>query len=300
VNGSVFEPVELAAVVALVVEAEVVEAVGVELDVVAAGAGVVLGAVVVVVEPWCEPPSGSTYCWSPADGPVARAAAGARMTSAPNRQRAVIRFFILSTLRVLQDMRLLAFSDLHRDRSAARRLVELAGSADIIVGAGDFASFRLGLASTIDSLRGISGPTILVPGNHESDSSLKRACSGWDAASVLHGQGTSVGGVEFFGLGGACPPTPFPWSFDLSEEEAESRLEKCPEGAVLISHSPPRGHLDEAFGRNLGSESVLQAIEARRPALVLCGHIHEAWGRESRIGETRIVNLGPEGRWFEL
>ncbi len=62
VNGSVFEPVELAAVVAVAVEAEVVEAVGVELDGVAAGGGVVLGAVVVVVEPWCEPPSGSTYC----------------------------------------------------------------------------------------------------------------------------------------------------------------------------------------------------------------------------------------------
>ena len=64
------------------------------------------------------------------------------MASAPNRQRAVIRFLILSTSRVLQEMRLLAFSDLHRDRSAARRLTRMAAEADVVVAAGDFATRR--------------------------------------------------------------------------------------------------------------------------------------------------------------
>ena len=31
---------------------------------------------------------------------------------------------------------------------------------------------------------------------------------------------------------GGVPPTPFPWSFDLSEDEAAAKLESCP--AVLI------------------------------------------------------------------
>jgi Icc-related predicted phosphoesterase len=69
---------------------------------------------------------------------------------------------------------------------------------------------------------------------------------------------------------------------------------------VLIVHSPPKGHVDEAHGRSLGSEAILRTIERTRPPLALCGHIHNAWGQQSRLGRTRIVNLGPEGLFFEL
>ena len=197
-------------------------------------------------------------------------------------------------------MRILAFSDLHRDRRRARRLVQMAGEADVVVGAGDFASFRLGLDRTIDSLREIDVPVILVPGNNESDNALWRASGGWPSAVVLHGSGRVIDGVPFFGLGGGVPPTPFPWSFDLSEEEADARLAECPDGAVLAVHSPPSGYVDEAFGRHLGSEAILRAIERRRPRLVVCGHIHQAWGQEARIGETRVVNVGPEGAFLDV
>lgn len=197
-------------------------------------------------------------------------------------------------------MKLLAFSDLHRDRDAARRLVDMAAEADVVIGAGDFASFRLGLGSLIDDLRAIERPVVLVPGNNETDSALWRACRGWETATVLHGQGITVGGADFFGLGGGCPPTPFPWSFDVSEDEAESMLAGCPVGAVLISHSPPKGHVDEAFGRHFGSEAVLRAVKRCRPRLVVCGHIHQRWGEESFLDQTRIANVGPRGRWFEV
>lgn len=146
-------------------------------------------------------------------------------------------------------MRLLAFSDLHRNRDRAKQIVEMATEADVVIGAGDFATWRLGLTSTIDALRPISKPTLLVPGNNETDSALWRA---------------------------------------------------CPEGAVLIVHSPPKGHVDEVHGRSLGSRAVLRAIESKRPALALCGHIHGSWGREAKVGETRVVNVGPEGMFFEV
>jgi uncharacterized protein len=197
-------------------------------------------------------------------------------------------------------MRLLAFSDLHRDRRRAERLVELAADADVVIGAGDFASMRLGLMSTIDALRPITAPTILVPGNNETDTALWRACGGWESATVLHGAATTVGEVEFFGLGGGVPPTPFPWSFDLSEEDAGAKLRDCPPGAVLVVHSPPKGHVDRAFGRNLGSRAILEAIEQKRPPVAVCGHIHQAQGQESRIGATRVVNAGPDGVWLEV
>jgi uncharacterized protein len=197
-------------------------------------------------------------------------------------------------------MKLLAFSDVHRDCEQAARLVELAREADIVLGAGDYATMHQGLESTIDVLSAISRPAALVPGNAESDTELWQACAGWPSAHVLHGQALQMEGVQIFGLGGGIPPTPFPWSFDLSEDEAAARLESCPEGAVLIVHSPPKGYVDEVHGRHLGSRSILQAIERKRPALVVCGHIHQRWGSEATIGTTPVVNVGPEGRFFDI
>ena len=200
----------------------------------------------------------------------------------------------------MQGVRLFGFSDLHRDRKRARQLAARARDADVVIGAGDFASFHLGLKGVIDDLSEIAAPTVLVPGNNESDTALWRACGGWQAAHVLHGEEADIDGAKFFGLGAGVPKTPFPWSFDLSEDEAASKLARCPTGAVLVVHSPPKGHVDEAHGRSLGSEAILRAIERTQPRLVLCGHIHDAWGRESQIGATRVVNLGPDGLFFEL
>lgn len=197
-------------------------------------------------------------------------------------------------------MKLLAFSDLHRDKERAESLVELAREADVVVGAGDYATMRLGLDRTIERLSAIGVPTVLVPGNAESDTELWRACADWPSADVLHGQGKEIGGVQFYGLGGGVPPTPFPWSFDLSEEDAAAKLELCPEGAVLVVHSPPKGYLDEVHGRHLGSTSVLEAIERKRPSLVVCGHIHQCWGAQAMIGSTLVFNVGPEGRLLEI
>jgi uncharacterized protein len=198
-------------------------------------------------------------------------------------------------------VKLLAFSDLHRDLDQAGRLVDQSSEADVVIAAGDFASVHEGLEQTIDALRGISKPTVLVPGNNETEDALRSACEGWDSATVLHGQGTEIDGNSFYGLGAGIPITPWDWSFDLDEEQASERLAACPEGAVLVVHSPPRGHCDQSSaGDHLGSEAILAAIEEKRPKIAVCGHIHESWGAEDTIGPTTVVNLGPEGRMLEI
>jgi uncharacterized protein len=197
-------------------------------------------------------------------------------------------------------VRILAFSDLHRDLAAAARLAERSREVDVVVCAGDLASVHRGLAETVDALRPIEVPTVLVPGNNETDSALREACRDWDAATVLHGGARELDGVSFYGLGAGVPVTPWDWSFDLTEEEAAGMLEPCPGGAVLVVHSPPLGHGDESRGRHLGSAAVRDAIERSTPRLALCGHIHESWGAESTIGDTRVLNLGPEGALLEI
>lgn len=198
-------------------------------------------------------------------------------------------------------MRILAFSDLHRDLDQAARLTEMSKDADLVIGAGDFASIHEGLEETIEALSGIDAPTILVAGNNETLTALKEAAGQWPSATVLHGDSVEIDGRTFFGLGGGIPVTPWDWSFDVEESDAEAALADLPEGAVLVVHSPPKGHCDEAGnGMSLGSAAILKAIEARQPVLAVCGHIHESWGQESRAGETEIVNLGPAGRYFDL
>jgi Icc-related predicted phosphoesterase len=198
-------------------------------------------------------------------------------------------------------VRLLAFSDLHRDLTQAAALVEMSADADLVIGAGDFASIHEGLEETIGALAPITTPTILVPGNNETLDALRGAAAGWPAAAVLHGEGTTVDGVEFFGLGAGIPATPWDWSFDLSDQEAAALIAPAPDGCVLVLHSPPYGHCDGGDpDTHFGSSALLAAIEEKRPRLVVCGHIHEAWGCESAIGETPLYNLGPSGTWIEV
>lgn len=198
--------------------------------------------------------------------------------------------------------RLLLFSDVHSDRAACRRLVDRSSEVDVVVGAGDFATMRRNLQATIDVLSAIDVPTVLVPGNAESVEELRSACANWEAATVLHGNGAEIDGISFYGIGGGIPVTPFgDWSYDFTEEAAEDMLADCPSGGVLVSHSPPKNAVDrDSNGRHLGSTAVRAAIEEKAPALTVCGHIHGSWGEEAEIGETTVVNAGPQGRVVEL
>jgi uncharacterized protein len=198
-------------------------------------------------------------------------------------------------------MRILAFSDLHRDLDASAELVNRSANFDLVIGAGDFASQHRGLEETIAALREIETPTVLVPGNNETLEALTESCAGWEAARILHGSATEIDGVSFYGLGAGIPITPWDWSYDLSEEAATALLESCPEEAVMVLHSPPYGHCDQSSaGESLGSRAIAAAIESKRPPLAVCGHIHESWGVRSRLGDAEIVNLGPGGAELEV
>jgi hypothetical protein len=81
------------------------------------------------------------------------------------------------------------------------------------------------------------------------------------------------------------------WAFMKAPGELEAVYAKIPEGIdVLVSHRPPYGCGDRSFdvgsGRveDLGSRELLAAIERVRPRLVICGHIHDGYGRAEYEG----------------
>lgn len=199
-------------------------------------------------------------------------------------------------------MKLLLFSDLHADAEAARAIAAQAPGVDALVGAGDYGNIRRDLFVCMKVLRGIDKPAILVAGNNESTEELEDACRDWPSARVLHGTGTNIGGVDFFGIGGGIPVTPFgAWSYDFDEDQAASLLAGCPAGCVLVSHSPPLGAVDvSSQGKSLGSRSVREAVDRLKPHLVVCGHIHACSGQRANLGATPVVNAGPRGILWEL
>lgn len=198
-------------------------------------------------------------------------------------------------------MRLLVCSDIHCDHTAAQSIVDRSADASAVLCAGDLAVMRTGLQETVDVLAAITVPTVLVAGNGESAEELAAACRGWSSAHVLHGSGHEIEGVPFWGVGGANPVTPFgAWSYDLDDVEVGVLLEDCPPGAVLVTHSPPLGHVDRVNGQHLGSRVILDTIRLKQPRLAVCGHIHACWTEEAREGTTHIVNAGPAGVWIDI
>ncbi len=199
-------------------------------------------------------------------------------------------------------MKLLVFSDVHCSEKYCSNLLSQSEAADVVVGAGDFASVRRGLCIAITILRKITKPTVLVPGNNETREELESACKGWASAHVLHGAGMEISGQLFYGVGGGVPVTPFgSWSYDFTEEQARRLLKACPDASVLVTHSPPRGAVDiSSAGQSLGSEAIREAIFHKAPALVVCGHIHGSAGKNARLGRSTVINAGPEGIIWEL
>ncbi|MBO9474268.1 metallophosphoesterase family protein [Shimia sp. R10_1] len=197
-------------------------------------------------------------------------------------------------------MKILAFSDLHRARVHAARLVEASKEADLVIAAGDFTNHRQDLAGALALISDISTPMVMVPGNNESEAELRAAAP--NNAVVLHGEAHEFEGLKLFGLGYAVPVTPFKdWSCDLDEAEAAAMLANCDAADILISHSPPKGVVDVASnGLSLGSTAVLDTIKRIAPPLVVCGHIHDCWGQSAMVGDSRVMNLGPTGTWLDV
>ncbi|MGL1922227.1 MAG: metallophosphoesterase family protein [Hyphomicrobiales bacterium] len=199
-------------------------------------------------------------------------------------------------------MKILAFSDAHSNESFLQQIVEQAEFADVVVGAGDFAVKGGSAAHMLKKLADISVPVMIVSGNHDNLFELMRLSENIENINLLHGNGLNIDGVEFYGLGCEVPQRNTEnWNEWLSEPAATKMLIDSPKKCVLITHSPAMGHCDlQIYGANEGSDAVLACIENKQPVLHLCGHIHNAWGVSSKIGNTPTHNLGPSVNWFEI
>jgi len=176
------------------------------------------------------------------------------------------------------------------------------GTVDAILLAGDVTHFGTpDEAETLVQLARRFCPVVFaVAGNCDSQK-IDRRLAELDVS--LMGIAAVHGGVGFFGVS-AMPP----WAggmYELTEERMATALRSGRDQVedvdrhVVLSHTPPRGSAVDRTrsGKHVGSTAVRELIDQMQPALVVCGHIHEARGTD-RIGETAVVNCGPAARGF--
>lgn len=108
--------------------------------------------------------------------------------------------------------------------------------------------------------------------------------------TYLRDSGTIWNGLKIWGT--PWQPRFFDWAFNLDEPELAQRWKLIPHDTdILVLHGPPNGIADfSSYGReHCGSKSLRETIEAIQPRLVVCGHIHSAYG-QYQLGATLIVS----------
>ena len=197
-------------------------------------------------------------------------------------------------------MKILAFTDIHGSLQALKRIgqkVEFQ-NPDLLVCTGDISIFEHGISGIIKKLSSFDKKLVIVHGNHEYASTFAKYSKIYKNVIFIHKNHVFVDNVLFLGYGGEGFLT-----VDREfEKVAAKKFKKIIKGSagkkiVLLTHAPPyRTSLDKLVGRHCGNKSIRNFAEKNKLDLLVCGHLHENFGKSDKIGNARVVNPGPFGK----
>jgi len=187
-------------------------------------------------------------------------------------------------------MKILALSDLHADEELLDRLraVSSRNNYDLVLFVGDITN--RGPVSYAEEVLSMFPKCYAVHGNMDTNDVVEKLR---EMGVSLHGKKVKFGEWNIVGLGGSNK-TPFGTPNEMTEEEIDAVLARAGvnEFSIVVSHPPPYGVFDGVGQMHVGSTALRKVVEARKPILVICGHIHEYEGKEI-LGETLVVKLAP-------
>ncbi len=116
-----------------------------------------------------------------------------------------------------------------------------------------------------------------------------------EGQQLLDGQVVEIDGLTF-GFVGAGLPSPYRTPNEISVAEFDAKVAALGSVDVLCTHIPPaipELTFDVVARRfEVGSQSVLELIEATAPRFALFGHVHQPLAQRFRIGRTECLNVG--------
>ncbi len=193
-------------------------------------------------------------------------------------------------------MKIVAVSDIHGSYLQVEKTLQKE-NPNILIIAGDITTKgnEIEFENAITSFQKFCKIIFAVCGNMDFPSSEKILeklnCS-------INSNGKIVDYIGFFGVS-ASPHSFLKTPYEISENEILNRIKtgyrkiQNTKIKILISHTPPfNTKVDKIFnGQNVGSKNVRQFLENNSVDICICGHIHEASGKD-KINKTEIVNCG--------
>lgn len=200
-------------------------------------------------------------------------------------------------------MRILATGDIHGDVSLVKKLAKQAKDekVDLVLITGDITYFDQGVDGLIGPFKKAGKKVLFIPGNHDSFATADFLAELYGIKNV-HGYSVKYEDVGIFGCGFAnIGPN------QISEKEIFDNLKKGHDNIkylrkkIMMTHVHPSETKMEKFSNFVkGSEGVKKAVETFKPDILFCSHVHEAQGIEEKIGETRVINVGREGKIIDI
>ena len=201
-------------------------------------------------------------------------------------------------------LKILAAGDIHGDSRLVKRLAEKAKkeNVDLVILTGDLTYANMETENIISPFVKAKKEVLLIPGNHEPTSTADFFSKVYPHVKNIHGYSFKKGDVGIFGAGGANIGL-----FQISEKNIYDLLKKGADKLknvktkIMVTHAHPAESKMEKFTDIFpGSKGVTRAIKKFHPDIALCSHVHEAAGIEEKIGKTRVINVGREGKIIKV
>ncbi len=199
--------------------------------------------------------------------------------------------------------KILAVGDIHGDTKFVERLAKKAKdeNVDLVILAGDLTFLEKSTKNLIGPFVKEKKEVILIPGNHETMSTINTLTQIYEGTKHVHGYSIKRGNLGIFGSG----YEPFTGPFFIEDEEIFNMLKKGNEKIkdlskkIMVTHAHPRGSVAE-FSGFPGSKAVQKAIKEFKPDILISAHIHEAGGLQEKIGKTKVIHVGRKPKIFEI
>ena len=193
---------------------------------------------------------------------------------------------------------LYAAADLHGRPARFEKVARHSQRPEVqaVILAGDLVNYGRGHAN-LKRLAALPMPVYAVRGNTDPGR-IESFMASTPRLHALDLRRLTYNGFKIVGVSGTLP-IPFRSRIGWSEARRLDRLAPLVDSrTILVAHPPPWGVRDRVAGRwHAGSRGLRRLVEKTSPAVLICGHIHEAAGIE-RLGQTLVVNcaLGKQGQ----